>query len=111
MRDWNTPPPSGAFPAPAEGLPPCVVMAARLDNRIAWWATVGRCKCVGVSQDAPAHHVLHGQLGPPPQGQRGKWLCRDWFIVGKRPLLTDDPDEAQAAFDKGAEYVRTGEMP
>ncbi len=23
-------------------------------------------------------------------------------------LLTDDPDEAQAAFDKGAEYVRTG---
>ena len=26
-------------------------------------------------------------------------------------LYTDDPDEAQAAFDKGAEYVRTGVMP
>jgi hypothetical protein len=27
---------------------------------------------------------------------------------GVLDFATDDPDEAQAAFDKGAEYVRTG---
>ena len=95
---------------PREGLPPCIVQGARLDNRIAWWSSTGRCECLGAFQGPPVHHVLHGQRGPVPQGQQGKWLCRDWFIAGELPLRTDDPAEAQAAFERGSEYVRTGVM-
>ncbi len=96
---------------PREGLPPCLVRAARFDGRIAWWATIGRCECVGADPNPPAHRVLHGQHGPTPKDGRDKWLCRDWFIVGKLPFMTDDPAEAQAAFERGAEWVRTGQGP
>ena len=95
---------------PREGLPPCVIRAAKFDGRIAWWSVTGRCECVGADRNPPTNRVLYGQHGPAPNDRRRKWLCRDWFIVGKLPFMTDDPDEAQAAFERGAEWVRTGEM-
>ena len=42
-----------------------------------------------------------------PHKEWQRWQCTKLAMN----VLTDDPDEAQAAFDKGAEYVRTGEMP
>ena len=49
-------------------------------------------------------------------GEYVQWDCHPEMQVQRMSrevvnVITDDPDEAQAAFDKGAEWVRTGVMP
>ena len=97
---------------PREGLPPClsVVMfdgrgaSMRASDNCAgehgggrFWVASGRiipCDC-----PAGVHAGTHSEI--------------TWHYA--RPYgpdtETNDPDEAQAAFDKGAEWVRTGVMP
>lgn len=116
-RDWNTPPPSGAFPAPAEGLPPCLSIAS-LDNRFAF--VVDKSKC-GQQHFGESSRFWAG-AGKDPQpatdscdeilAQHPDWP-QELLTVMTRifAVATDDPDEAQAAFERGAEYVRTGVMP
>ena len=103
MRDWNTPPPSGAFPAPAEGLPPCVNVAV-FDGRLATWHKP--CK-TGNFHNVIVGPFLEYSESPDHPGFR--------TLIGTYPLVidlkTDDPAEAQAAFEHGAEWVRTGEGP
>ena len=91
---------------PREGLPPCLVRAARLDNRVAWWGEANRCRCWNISARMD---VGFGVLTEPQASH--DVLCRDWYISGQGSVRTDDPDEAQAAFERGAEWVRTGEGP
>ncbi len=108
MRDWNTPPPSGGFPAPAEGLPPCLSMAI-FEGRVVTFHDRS-CEAArapdrfAVAWGKPKHwdkdpSVAHGDCPPMPVGG----------VVEK--LLTDDPAEARAAFERGAEWVRTGVGP
>ncbi len=105
--DWRTPPPSGASPAPAEGLPPCVNRIVIFEGRQATWHLRDSCPdplvhsgkywvCVGhrSGNSIPYHDVDITRIQIPPFVNMG----------------TDDPDEAQAAFERGAEWVRTGEM-
>lgn len=99
-------------PAPAEGLPPCR-SHARFDGRRV--SMIDTTKCDGghhfQAYSARRFFVLAGYEKKPfehdPHGWQAYWLF-GYSIVIK--LLTDDPDEAQAAFDKGAEWVRTGTM-
>ena len=96
---------------PREGLPPCKSLA-RFDGRRA--SMIDTALCDG-------SHYFHKETGKrlfivigiegatselDPHG-----FLEHWFNSWVLQLLTDDPDEAQAAFDKGAEYVRTGVMP
>ena len=99
-------------PAPAEGLPPCMSVVM-FD---------GRGASVRASADCTGKHmgsrfwIVSGQITPCD--------CSDGVHRGAHPeitwhydppfgpgMMTDDLDEAQAAFERGAEYVRTGEMP
>ncbi len=88
---------------PREGLPPCVKMIV-FDGRVVaqhapcsagskFIVRTGRVSRYGCSPDHPGYRDVN-----------------IWAEPSVTELLTDDPDEAQAAFDKGAEYVRTGEM-
>ncbi|KKK95245.1 hypothetical protein LCGC14_2674750 [marine sediment metagenome] len=81
-----------------------MVRAARLDNRVAWWAEANRCQCWHLDAQ---RDVAFGVLASPSS----KEACGNWSLFPEGGVRTDDPDEAQAAFDKGAEYVRTGVMP
>lgn len=101
IMDWRTPPPSGAFPASREGLPPCIIRAARLDDRMAWWSEANRCECWATDAQVD---VAFGVCRPPISTA----LCRDWCISALGNAR--DPDEAQAAFERGAEWVRTGHI-
>ncbi len=84
-----------------EGLPPCIIRAARLEGRVAWWAEANRCQCWHLDAQKD---VAFGVLISPSS----KVLCGNWAISARGGLRTDDPAEAQAAFERGAEWVRTG---
>ena len=95
--------------APAEGLPPCVSLV-RLDNRMAALVDYAVCKHVNSFRfSAMASYVNDEERLPngfwhpefPP------WQARDVAM----DILTDDPAEAQAAFERGAKWARTGEGP
>lgn len=118
-----TSPTASNVPAPAEGLPPCIKGLATSDARVAVWTVpcwhaefwAEMVQSFGSSAKAMAgipqaeHLVRQGQ-------RRGKKLWHG-LPIGLRQsdaqtaYAGDDPDEAQAAFERGAEYVRTGEMP
>ncbi len=95
---------------PREGLPcECFRGIARFDGRVAWWYSPDpqcpecRGRDLGTSP-AERHHITGGEdLGYVD----GAPACSTDTIPWTR---TDDPDEAQAAFERGAEWVRTGEM-
>jgi hypothetical protein len=96
---------------PREGLPPCQKFAT-FENRVASLLdkAVG---CDGNHTFDTRFWVLAGMdggTGSPkvhPGYRAGSKIIHGAVIV----LSTDDPDEAQAAFERGAEWVRTGEGP
>ena len=110
VSDRNTPPPSGASPAPAEGLPPCVSMV-EYSGRVAWLMDAAACghswrTRFGVeAAEVSGRCQVSSTDSPHKEWQR--WRCTR--LISN--FATDDPDEAQAAFNKGAEWVRTGEGP
>ena len=92
---------------PREGLPPCTKLAL-CDGRMS--ALIDQAVCNhdwgggryrvqrGITNGSWDSHPDHPEVSLP-----------DAECVGGL-LDTDDPDEAQAAFERGAEWVRTGEM-
>ncbi len=88
---------------PHEGLPPCV-SAVVFDGRCvvlhkpceAGPEFVVRAGPFGMWADSTVHPGFQGTFGSPAR------------VLN---LFTDDPTEAQAAFERGAEWVRTGEGP
>lgn len=91
---------------PREGLPPCVKIVVHEERAI----------LLIDSEACSADHGLGVRFGIR-RGHIEKWdkslthpeaPKTPWVPI---ETLTDDPDEAQAAFERGAEYVRTGVMP
>ncbi len=113
MRD--TPPASpflskGTFPT-REGLPPCQSVAALGDRRA---SLVDSAVCGREHSFQEDFHwrffVLAGNKAElceeKMHGYRTFWVSN--LVMD---LVTDDPAEAQAAFARGAEWVRTGVLP
>ena len=104
MRDRDT--------APAEGLPPCLSVA-QMGSRIAILRDAAACGhttpkkrlevAAGVWNGRRDSHKSWASAHPEFEG----WQLSS-LIVNVR---TDDPAEAQAAFERGAKWVRTGEGP
>ncbi len=101
---------TGTFPAPAEGLPPCIRRLAILEGNQACWHDMAQCP-----QPIPtaAQHVI---TAGRRDGLRNGNDCTNGAVemIAVPGFLvegTDDPAEAQAAFERGAEWVRTGEGP
>ncbi len=104
MTDRNTP------SAPAEGLPPCLRWVA-FDRRNVAMAD-REIPCPGDHQFMPKRFAVtwgkeNGVVSAHPS--HPTYTFPNPGVVGA--MRTDDPDEAQAAFERGAEYVRTGVMP
>lgn len=93
-------------PAPAEGLPPCMKRVAIFEGRQATWHHRSICSIPEIQRKPIAHYVLYGQTLPVAAKTTPmlKTICPGTEVQ----IETDDPVLAQAAFDKGAEYVRTG---
>ena len=89
---------------PREGLPPCMSRYARCGESVAFIHDYVICEFPTFYKPSIRYGIA---LGSHWNGQGGHPFC----IAEKTISFTDDPDEAQAAFDKGAEYVRTGVMP
>ena len=93
---------------PREGLPPCLSIAV-FDGRRAWFLDAAACghttpKRFTVVADTlirwDTNWVFHPEV-----------LTPTGTLEGPLEIRTDDPDEAAAAFERGAEWVRTGEGP
>ena len=96
---------------PREGLPPCMGVV-RLDNRYATMRDMALCD--GKHTGGTRFWVIAGELMPPHSlSSIHPEFSAPWHLTIQAimSLPTNDPDKAQAAFDKGAEYVRTGVMP
>ena len=100
-----------AVSEPREGLPPCLSFAMH-DGR--GFSVRDRKACDGAHVGSSRFYITGGAVTPCgcTEGHRVHPEVK-WHYAGPAifDLSTDDPDEAQAAFDKGAEYVRTGVMP
>ncbi len=106
-------------PAPAEpreGLPPNERMPACLsvvmfDGR----GTSMRDNAIdcGVDHSAPRFYVNSGAIVPCTceGGHNSHPINWHYGLPAGPKSLTDDPAEAKAAFERGREYVRTGEGP
>ena len=92
---------------PREGLPPCVKIVVFEDRAVLLIDTESCDAEHGISKVRFGIRfgvIDEWRLSPThPSGPKTPWVPIH--------LTTDDPDEAQAAFDKGAEWVRTGVMP
>ena len=97
-----------AHPAPAEGLPPCVSLVV-FEGRRAWM----------VDADVCGHpHIEHRFVivadtlicWDTTWAYHPGILTPQGTLEGPLFVRTDDPAEAQAAFERGAEWVRTGMM-
>ena len=84
---------------PREGLPPCLSMVS-FEGRVA----IYEAPC----SEGDWHEVIWGDDGRLVQdpGRHPGVIFTDDNIRGE--IMTDDPTEAKAAFERGAEYVRTG---
>ena len=97
-------------PAPAEGLPPCLSMTI-FDGRMAVLLDMS-ANCGGRHKEGvPRFEVAAGI-----EGERVAWSRHpdiEISLLGEEviDLGTDDPDEAARAYERGAEWVRTGEGP
>ena len=97
---------------PREGLPPCLSLV-RLDNRIATLVDYDVCQHEG---PAPRFSVIATRVNDSWRRSHSTFHPEFplWQVLADAMLIeldTDDPDEAKAAFAKGAEWVRTGEGP
>lgn len=99
---------------PREGLPPCLSMAVFEGRACTLYDEMG-CDHQGGASIPLRYEVRVGA----PDGWR-LWMHGDhrettvpewWASSLIVDLSTDDPNEAQAAFAKGAEWVRTGDGP
>jgi len=96
-----------------EGLPPCRSLA-RFDGRRASMIDTALCgEDHGFNTYSTKRcFVIAGrELRPKrvdPHGFLAYYFARPSLVVD---LCTDDPAEAQAAFERGAEWVRTGVGP
>ncbi len=96
---------------PCEGLPPCQTQMAMFEDRVANLFDYSLCNTHG-DLDARRYGVSVGVI----QTQEGDtWHpgCAGGTLAPGAPiyLLTDDAAEAQGAFERGSEYVRTGNLP
>ena len=96
---------------PSERMPPCLRLAVFEGRAITFYDEMG-CKHEDPASMPVRYEV---RMGRPDRWRL--WAHEDhrevtvpewWASSLIMNLRTDDPDEAQAAFDKGAEYVRTG---
>lgn len=96
---------------PREGLPPCLSLAI-FDGRGASLVddTAG---CHSPRGGGGRFKINAGTIGTTRVTSRiHPELPKSWpVLVWALSMATDDPDEAKAAFERGAEYVRTGVMP
>lgn len=97
-----------------EGLPPCV-SAAVFEGRRVFMRDIRKCNHGWVSYDESAGRiVVVADTFVSVTADSTDWHPGCVTPTGCGPdivqLQTDDPAEAQAAFDKGAEWVRTGEI-
>lgn len=92
---------------PREGLPPCLKGVAVFGERQATWHDADICP------DGPhqGHHVCWGIVGEERYGDDIHPPLRVLLTDSGECSGTDDPIEAQVAFERGAEWVRTGEGP
>ena len=88
---------------PREGLPPCLVRFAEFEGRRS--SMHQKSLCAFPHTQGANFLVTSGRImGRIEDHPRSNWLTGNFRGV----LDTDDPDEAQAAFERGAEWVRTG---
>jgi hypothetical protein len=105
---------SNAPAQPREGLPPCVSIAF-FEGRRVFMRNIRECKHGWGAQGRKEQIVVCADLlsekGIAPDGYHPDhsmpWGDGSNFLL----LWTNDPAEAQAAFARGAEWVRTGEGP
>ena len=96
---------------PREGLPPCTSLVM-FDGRLAALINTALCGEPQVHNMATRFFVTAGaQSGSTAPGLHNP-NCRMPQGQGEHTvyLETDDPAEAQAAFERGAEWVRTGRL-
>lgn len=94
---------------PREGLPPCIVRLAIFEGNQACWHDMKLCPLPVPTDDR--HVITAGRRSIDREEDdctNGAVMLVAWPAVVDEG--TDDPAAAQAAFDKGAEWVRTGEM-
>jgi hypothetical protein len=98
--------------SPREGLPSCLSMVAFEERATTLRDRAADC---GNVHEGERFYVASGILAPcdgqhahtPPGGSH----ILPWCYLSFNPaVLTDDQAEAQAAFERGAEWVRTGVM-
>ena len=98
-------------PPPREGLPPCVTVAF-YDGRRACMIDASLCD-IGSS----GHHMStrfyvnagHDE-GPLAIDIHSEFPLVGYGVSGGFSIVTDDPAEAEAAFERGERWVRTGEL-
>lgn len=93
--------------APREGLPPCVRNVAIFENRQVTLHERELCPDPAIQTDVKSFRVCAGHRGVRrnPYHDTDITSLRDPMSL---EVTTNDPAEAQAAFAKGAEWVRTG---
>ncbi len=87
-------------PAPREGLPPCYTRVAVFEGRQATWHSEVPCE----NPRHSGHFVLAG-TGCGTDASETPLLQQVEFSV--LHVVTDDPAEAEAAFERGERWVRT----
>lgn len=91
---------------PREGLPPCARLAL-FENRVACIDDRSICDHPG------ARFVIRAGRDPEPHASFYHPECKAFTITESACVLeldTDDPAEAEAAFERGERWVRTGEL-
>ncbi len=90
-----------------EGLPPCMIHYARLGELVAFVHDYTIC-------NLPTYYTRPERfgisLGKPHDGSK-YWAGHPFGAVEIKTDFTNDLDEARAAFERGAKWVRTGEGP
>ncbi len=99
--------------SPREGLPPCWRGVAQFEGREVTWHDESLCpdgdvevRWTQVVCATDSREKMGGFFDAPGDCSNGRFS--DGWGAPILDIYTDDPDEAQAAFARGAEYVRTG---